>query len=92
MDVHTRSCSSTDPGSLSGSEPANSTELRKYNPIYKTKIEAQKSFETHVWEIWDLNISPETVYIEFFVPPLFTLGKHCLKILLQTASIQTTSN
>lgn len=41
MDVHTRSCSSIDPGSLSGSEPENSTELRKYNPICNTKIEDQ---------------------------------------------------
>lgn len=43
MDVHTRSCSSTDPGSLSGSEPANSTELRKYNTIYNSKIKDQSA-------------------------------------------------
>ena len=43
MDVHTRSCSSTDPGFPSGSEPANSTELKKYNPIYNAKVKDQSA-------------------------------------------------
>jgi len=43
MDVHTRSCSSIDLGSPSGSEPAKSTELRKYNQIYNTKIKDQSA-------------------------------------------------
>jgi len=43
MDVHTRSCSSTDPGCPSGSEPANGTELKKYNPIYNTTVKDQSA-------------------------------------------------
>jgi hypothetical protein len=91
MDEHTRSCSSTDPGSLSGSKPANNTELRKYNPIYNTKIKDQKCFEAHIQQIWDLNLSPEIEYIEFFVLLSLSLGKYCFEM-LQNASIQTTSN
>lgn len=75
MDAHTRSCSSTDPGSLSGSEPANSTELRKHNPIYNTAIKDQQCFDTHVWDIWDLNLSPEIICTESFELPSVTLGK-----------------
>ena len=62
MDVHTRSCSSIDPGSLSGSEPANSTELRKYNPIYNSKIKYQSAL-TLMFGRSGISISAQRLYI-----------------------------